>query len=74
MLNLNKIDTSYPNVGCTFLALVTLIMEVFVEEDENQIRGLDYIADFSGISAKQIMIFPLEDWYKFGKNSEVIFS
>lgn len=70
LMKMSNLDVSLPNVGCTFLALLTLVMEVLVEEEENQIRGVSYIFDFSGMTAKHAMIFPLDVWYKFGKNSE----
>lgn len=71
MLKLSELEISYPNPGDTALALLTIILEILMEDEENQIRGISYIADFSGMSLKQITVFPLEAWYKFGKNAEV---
>lgn len=73
MLNLAQLDTSLPNVGNTALALVAIILETLIEQEENQIRGFNYVADFSGMSAKQVLVFPLEVWFKIGKNCEVNF-
>lgn len=71
LLKLSELDVSLPKAGCLTLTLLTLIMEILVQEEENQVRGLSYIADFSGMSVKQAMVFPLEAWFKFGKYAEV---
>lgn len=72
LLKLSELDIKLtPKAGCLTLTLLTLIMEILVEDEENQVRGLSYIADFSGMSLQQAMIFPLEAWFKFGKNAEV---
>jgi hypothetical protein len=71
LVKLSEMDTSIPDVGSCALTLMALIMLVLMENEENQVRGLVYVADFSGISVKQAMVFPLDVWYKFGKNTEV---
>ena len=71
LLKLSELDVSFPKAGCLLLTLLTLIMEILLEDEENQIRGISYIADFSGMSVKQITVFSLGAWYKFGKNAEV---
>lgn len=71
LLKLSELDTSFPKAGCLLLTLLTLTMEILVQDEENQIRGLSYIADFKGMTVKQALVFPLEAWFKFGKNAEV---
>jgi hypothetical protein len=73
MLKLSELETSFPNAGDTALALLAIILEALMEDEENQIRGISYIADFSGMTLKQITVFSLDKWNKFGKNAEVKF-
>ncbi|KAG5682845.1 hypothetical protein PVAND_012167 [Polypedilum vanderplanki] len=72
LIKLSALDPTIPDIGCRALTLLTLIMEVLIEEEENQIRGLSYVADLSGVHLKQALIFPLDVWYKFGKNTEKV--
>lgn len=70
LIKFAALDTSMPDVGNCTLSLLSIIMEIMLENEENQIRGLNYIIDLSGANLKQILIFPIDTWYKFGKNSE----
>lgn len=73
LLKLSEFDISIGvDVGNSAMTLLTLIMIVLMDIEENQVRGLNYIADFSGLSLKQAMVYPIDIWYKFGKNTEVI--
>jgi hypothetical protein len=72
LIKLSALDPSVPDVGCRALTLLTLIMEVLIEDEENQIRGLSYVADLSGVHLRQALIFPIDIWFKFGKNTEKV--
>ncbi|XP_070506862.1 alpha-tocopherol transfer protein-like [Chironomus tepperi] len=64
------IDPAIPEIGNVFLSLVTILLEILTDDEENQIRGFNYIFDLSGANLKQLLIFPIDIWLKIGKNSE----
>ena len=63
-------DPAIPNMGNVFMSLLSLFMENLMDDEENQIRGLNYILDLSGANLKQVLIFPIDMWYKLGKHAE----
>ncbi|CRK89975.1 CLUMA_CG003703, isoform A [Clunio marinus] len=67
---MSSIDPSLPKIGEDLLTLGTLIIETLMDDEENQIRGLNYIADVSNLGLRHAQILPLEVMYKFGKNIE----
>lgn len=71
MFRLNAVDPSINDVGNTFLTLSTMFFEALLDDEENQIRGLNYIGDVTGLQLGHVNMFPLEVAYKFGKNVEV---
>jgi hypothetical protein len=64
-------DPSIPTIGNECLTLGTMIFETLLEDEENQIRGLNYILDVSNIKLRHYFIFSFLTWYKFLKNVEV---
>ncbi len=71
MFRLSNVDPSLPDVGNAFLTLSTMFFETLLDDEENQIRGLNYIGDVTGLQIGHVNVFPLEVAYKFGKNVEV---
>lgn len=63
-------DAKTPSIGNDVLTLSTMIFETLLDDEENQIRGLNYIGDVSGAHISLSQIFSLEIMYKFGKNVE----
>lgn len=63
-------DPAIPEIGNVFLSLATILLEILIENEENQIQGFNYIFDLSGASLKHLMIFPIDVWFKIGKNCE----
>jgi hypothetical protein len=71
MFRLSNVDPSLNDIGNAFLALSTMFFETILDDEENQIRGVNYLGDVSGVQLGHINVFPLEVCYKFGKNVEV---
>lgn len=71
MFRLSNVDPSLNDIGNAFLTLSTMFFETLLDDEENQIKGLTYIGDVSGVQLAHINVFPLEVCYKFGKNVEV---
>lgn len=71
MFRLSNVDPSLDDIGNAFLTLSTMFFETLLDDEENQIRGINYIGDVSGVQLGHINVFPLEVAYKFGKNVEV---
>lgn len=71
MFRLSGVDPSIENIGNTFLTLATMFFETLLDNEENQIRGINYVGDVTGLQLGHVNIFPLEICYKFGKNVEV---
>lgn len=66
------VDPSVPNIGNVLLSLMSLVHETLMEDEENQIRGLNYIFDLSGANLRQLLVLPIEIWYKLGKYYEKV--
>lgn len=71
LFRLAAVDPSITDIGNTFLTLSTMFFETLLDVEENQIRGLNYMGDVTGLQLGHVQIFPLETCYKFGKNVEV---
>lgn len=71
MYRVSNVDPSLNDIGNAFLALSTFFFETLLDDEENQIRGINYMGDVSGVQISHINVFPLEVAYKFGKNVEV---
>jgi hypothetical protein len=71
LLNYAQLDPSLEDIGNAFLSLMTSVLIILMLNEENHVRGLHYICDFKGTHLKQATIFPIELWYKYGKNMEV---
>lgn len=70
---ISRLAAGSPNIstiGSEGLTLGTMIFETLFDDEENQIKGFVYIADVSGIQISHYHIFPLDIWFKFGKNIE----
>lgn len=67
----STVNPSLPMIGCQAFTLATLFVETLLDDEENQIRGLNYIFDVSNIKFRHYFIFPFSAWFKMGKNVEV---
>lgn len=68
----SMIDPSIPDIGNVLFSLESLFMETISEIEINQICGLNYILDLSGVHIKQLLILPIEVWLKIGKYYEKV--
>lgn len=64
-------DPSIPTIGCEAMTLATMVFETLLDDEENQIRGFNYILDISNIKLRHYFIFSFTTWFKFAKNVEV---
>ena len=71
LFQLSATAATVPTIGNDVLTLTTMVFETLLEDEENQIRGLTYIGDVSGVQLSLTQIFSIEIMYKFGKNVEV---
>lgn len=60
-----------PSTGYDILILMTLIFELILEDEENQIRGVIHLADARGIRPPLFTMFTPQYQFRIGKNSEV---
>lgn len=60
-----------PSVGFDVLILMTLMFELLLEDEENQIRGVVHLADARGIRPPHFTIFSPQFQFRIGKNTEV---
>lgn len=65
-------DPKFEDLGNSVLTLSTMFFELLLDDEENQIRGINYIGDVSGAHLSLYNLFPIEVSYKIGKNVEVI--
>jgi hypothetical protein len=71
LFRMSAMDPKLHNIGNEGLTLSTMVFETLLDDEENQIRGLNYIGEVSEFSMSHYQIFPLEVAFKFGKNVEV---
>jgi hypothetical protein len=71
MTRLSAADPSISTIGCEGLTVGTMALETLLEDEENQIRGINYIGDISNIKLRHYFIFSFPTWFRFGKNVEV---
>lgn len=64
-------DPSISTIGTEGLTLATMIFETLLDDEENQIRGFNYILDISNIKLRHYFIFSFSTWFKLLKNIEV---
>jgi hypothetical protein len=72
LARLSVSDPSVPTVGSDGITLTTMFCELLLEDEENQIRGFNYILDISNIKLRHFFIYSIPTWLKLGKNVEVI--
>ena len=60
-----------PSAGYDVLILMTLVYELVLEDEENQIRGVVHLADARGIRPPHFTIFSPQFQFRIGKNTEV---
>jgi hypothetical protein len=70
LVRLGAIDPKISSAGNDVLLLSTLVMETLLDDEGNQIRGLNYVGDVTGVQLNHTTIFPIELMYKLGKNVE----
>lgn len=68
---LAAVDPSIPTIGSEVMTVTTLFFEALLDDEENQIRGLNYVGDISRISLRHYFIHPFTTWFKYAKNIEV---
>lgn len=73
MLKLSVVDPSIPTIGCEALTVLMMAAETVFDDEENQIRGFNYILDVSNVTLRHYFIFPFPVWFKYCKNIEVKF-
>lgn len=73
MLKLSVVDPSIPTIGCEALTTLMMAAETVFDDEENQIRGFNYILDVSNVTLRHYFIFPFPVWFKYCKNIEVRF-
>lgn len=66
------VDAHSPTVGCDIMTIHTLIYDVLMQDEENQIRGIVHMADVAGLQPSHFTIFPPKYSFRIGKNTEVI--
>lgn len=71
LTHLAATDPSIPSIGSEGLSLATMLFETLLEDEENQIRGFNYVLDISNIKLRHYFIFSFSTWFRFGKNVEV---
>jgi CRAL/TRIO domain len=71
LIRLAVADPSIPNIATEGCTLATVVIEVLLDDEENQIRGLVYIIDVADIKLRHYFLFPFSAWFKFAKNVEV---
>lgn len=60
-----------PTCGFDILTLMTLVFELILDDEENQIRGIIHLADARGIHPAHFTVFTPQYQFRVGKNSEV---
>lgn len=65
-------DPCIPTIGCEGLTIGTMVCETLLDDEETQIRGVNYIMDVSNIKIRHYFIFSFLTWYKMLKNVEVM--
>jgi hypothetical protein len=66
-------DPNIPRIGMDGLTLGSMIVETLLEDEENQIRGMQYVMDFADITFRHYFIVPFSIWFWTAKNVEVTF-
>lgn len=60
-----------PNIGYDVLTLMTLVFDLAMDDEENQIRGVIHVSDAKGIRMPHFTIFSPQYMFRVGKNTEV---
>ena len=66
------VDSHSPTSGYDIMTIHTLVYDVLMQDEENQIRGIVHIADVAGLQPSHFTIFPPKYSFRIGKNTEVI--
>jgi CRAL/TRIO domain len=66
------IDPNVPGIAFDFLSAVFMVLEILHESEENQIRGFQYILDFTNVGINFYGVMPFAKGFKYGKNFEKI--
>jgi hypothetical protein len=65
-------DPMLPSSGYDMLTLMTLMFELILNDEENQIRGVIHLVDARAIRPQHFTMFSPQFQFRIGKNSEVI--
>lgn len=71
MIRPAALKTHIPTIGWEALTLGTMYCEILLDDEENQIRGFDYVCNVAGITWRHYFIFPFSNWYQLFRNIEV---
>ncbi|KAG5670107.1 hypothetical protein PVAND_000390 [Polypedilum vanderplanki] len=63
-------DPKSPSVGYDVLILLSLVYELVLEDEENQIRGVIHLADAQNIRMPHFTVFSPQYSFRVGKNTE----
>lgn len=66
-------DPKSSTVGYDVLILLSLVYELVLEDEENQIRGIVHLADAKNIRMPHFTVFSAQKSFRIGKNTEVNF-
>ncbi|CAO1428345.1 unnamed protein product [Diamesa hyperborea] len=64
------LDAHSPTVGCDIMTIHTLVYDVLMQDEENQIRGVVHVADVAGLQPSHFTIFSPKYSFRIGKNTE----
>lgn len=67
----SAVDAHSPTVGFDILTIHTLVYDVLLQDEENQIRGIVHIGDVAGFQPNHFTIFSPKQSLRIEKNTEV---
>lgn len=59
-------------IGYDVLTLHTVLFDMLLDDEEDQIRGVVHIADAKGVRMPHFTVFTPQHSFRIGKNTEVI--
>lgn len=67
-------NPSVKNAGDVMFSLITMVMEIFFEDEENQIKGYTIFMDLKGIRLSHYFMFNFAMWFRIMKHIERTFT
>lgn len=65
-------DPMAATIGYDVLTLNTVLFDMLLDDEEDQIRGVVHIADAKGVRMPHFTVFTPQHSFRIGKNTEVI--